>query len=171
MRLYLFLLIIFLFKTVYPVFAESTYVLPYPAAMPGNPFYKVSFISEKIKKYWNFGDYGAFKYNLAYSDKYLVEAKTLFEYKQYLLAQNALLKSNIYFREAKFSIDSAQKNKKPVTHLKDIYKNASEKHEEVLEQLKSDTPPTFLWTPEDGQKQLLRIHEVLNEAISIRIHE
>ena len=68
------------------MFAESQYVLPYPSAMPGSFLYKLNLVQEEILRYWYFGDFGQFKYNLGLSDKYLVEAKTLFEYKQYLLA-------------------------------------------------------------------------------------
>ena len=60
-------------------FAESDYVLPYPSSMPGSKFYQIRLIWDEVKKYWYFGSFGQFEYNLKQSDKYLVEAKTLFE--------------------------------------------------------------------------------------------
>ena len=59
-------------------FAESPYVLPYPSAMPGSIFYKLNLIQDELLRFWYFGDFGQFKYNLAQSDKYLVEAINLF---------------------------------------------------------------------------------------------
>ena len=67
------------------VYAQSSYVLPYPSQMPGGLYYKIHLIYENVSKYWYFGDFGRFDYNLKQSDKYLVETKTLFEYKQILV--------------------------------------------------------------------------------------
>lgn len=161
--------IISLFILVSDSYASTDYILPYPAAMPGNPLYKVSLISEKLKKYWYFGDYGSFKYNLAYADKYLVEAKTLFEYKQYLLAYNALQKSNTYFKDAGSSIISARSNKKSTSNIESIYKEASKKHREVLQKIQSEVPDTFLWTPENEKEQYLQIHKLIQSSMQTRI--
>src|SRR3990167_5335496 len=78
------------------VFAESSYVLPYPAAMPGSIWYEIDLLKEKAYQFLYFGDLSQFAYNLSEADKYLVEAKTLFEYKQYLLGYQALLKSDSF---------------------------------------------------------------------------
>ncbi len=66
-------------------FAQSDYVLPYPSSMPGSIYYKLHLAWESVIEYWNFGDFGQFIYNLKQFNKYVVEAKTLFEYIQYLL--------------------------------------------------------------------------------------
>src|ERR1700749_87312 len=79
--------------------ADSPYVLPYPSFMPGTIFYKIDRVIEIFEKYWYFGDFGQFTYNLKESDKYLVQAKTLFEYQQYLLAMVALQQSDAYFQK------------------------------------------------------------------------
>src|SRR3989344_6985672 len=81
------------------VFAQSDYVLPYPSQMPGNKFYTINQVIEKVSYFWYFGSFGQFKYNLKKADKYLVEAKTLFEYKQFLLGYQALKKSDGHFKE------------------------------------------------------------------------
>src|SRR3989344_5659903 len=91
------LFLIFLFIFAEQCIAESIYVLPYPSSMPGNKLYKVHLFLESLEQYWYFGSFGQFKYSLKESDKYLVEAKTLFDYKQYILANKALQKSDIYF--------------------------------------------------------------------------
>ena len=106
--LFVFLIILFVFSIIpQPLFAEASYVLPYPSAMPGSKFYKLHQLFEKFEKYWYFGNFSNFHYNLKYSDKYLVEAKTLFEYKQYLLAYQALKKSNSFFLKTKQSLENA----------------------------------------------------------------
>src|SRR5690242_14133057 len=94
------LLFVFLFFFIFsqPSYALSSYVLPYPSTMPGGVSYKIHLVWEKIMQYWYFGDFGSYEYNLKQSDKYLVEAKTLFEYNQFLLGYNALQKSNDYFK-------------------------------------------------------------------------
>ncbi|MCL4418206.1 MAG: hypothetical protein M1365_16230 [Actinobacteria bacterium] len=102
MRSHIFVLLVVVFITFIPLStkasAQSSYVLPYPSAMPGSSSYKIHQLYESIIKYWYFGNLGQFKYNLKQSDKYLVEAKTLFEYNQYLLASKALTKSDYYFK-------------------------------------------------------------------------
>ena len=93
--LLLFLVTYFL---VVPLAQAVDYVLPYPSYMPGNPMYKIRQILERAQEYWYFGDMAKVKYHLKMADKYLVEAKTLFEYKQYLLAVDALQRSNQQFQ-------------------------------------------------------------------------
>src|SRR3989338_10416904 len=117
-------------------FAESSYVLPYPSAMPGSVLYKFGLVREALMKYWYFGDFGEFKYNLSQSDKYLVEAKTLFDYKQYLLGYQALFTSNDYFKKIKPNLISAQKHGKDISEKRNILEEAAEKHIEELIKLK-----------------------------------
>ena len=124
------ILLFFLFPR--NIFAESSYVLPYPSAMPGSIFYKLNLIQEEILKFWYFGDFGQFKYNLSQSDKYFVEAKTLFDYKQHFLAFQALQKSDKYFRKVKPAIFSAKRNGKNTTDKEKLLKEAAEKQEKIF---------------------------------------
>lgn len=97
-KILILVLIIFIcFLTVPSVRAD--YVLPYPSVMPGNKLYRITRIVDQLKKYWYFGNIAQIKYHLGLSDKYLVEAKTLFEYKQYLLATDALKRSSDQFSQ------------------------------------------------------------------------
>ena len=158
--------LIFLLSTQF-VFADSQYVLPYPSSMPGGFLYKFRVISEPLQRLWYFGDLARFKYDLKQSDKYIVEAKTLFEYKQYLLAVASLKKSDIYFEGAKKDLELARKRKN-VRELEIIFKEASQKHLEVLEVLKQNTPEDFLWQPEKSASSKLNIWEEINSSIKIR---
>lgn len=149
-------------------FAESSYVLPYPSAMPGSIFYKPRMVWDQTIKYWYFGDFGQFKYNLRLSDKYLVEAKTLFEYKQYLLGYKSLLSSDEYFKEIKPALISASKNGKNTSLNEKILKEASGKHIEELEKLKAIVPERFEWKPEKANPTKLNLWENINSSVDLR---
>src|SRR3990167_1877174 len=93
-------------------FASSSYVLPYPQAMPGSKFYVLDKIQETLLKYYSFGNLSKITYHRSFSDKYLVEAKTLFEYNQYLLAASALKESNEHFQKLETYVARAEKEGK-----------------------------------------------------------
>jgi len=166
---YLFILVfLFLpfFKT--PVFAQSSYVLPYPSSLSGSLFYNAHLAYEAISKYWYFGNFGQFNYNLKMADKYLVEAKTLFEYKQYLLGYKVLRKSDSYFINILPNLVKAEKNGKNTFQKREILKEASEKHIEVLEQIEGNTPSIFVWQPEKSTPTTLNLEKALNQSIHLR---
>lgn len=150
------------------VFASSSYVLPYPSAMPGNKLYKLKIILERVENYWYFGNLSQFKYNLSMSDKYLVEAKTLFEYNQFLLAYGALQKSDNYFSKAPGFLYLAKKEGKNVIEKQNILRSASEKHQEVLRLLEKDLPEVYKWTPEKEKSSTLYIKNSIEKSIGIR---
>ncbi len=150
------------------VFAD--YVLPYPSYMPGNKMYTVSRMIDKIKKYWYWGSIGGMKYHLSLSDKYLVEAKTLFEYKQYLLAADALLRSNKEFQEVPRFLVQAKDEGKDTSVLEQTVKDAGNVHISVLEVLKAQLPAEFTWTPEKTAPTILPISTLIDTSIKIRGH-
>lgn len=164
----IFFFAIFFLLFVNQIFAQSQYVLPYPSAMPGNILYKINLVKKSILKFWYFGDFGQFEYNLKESDKHLVEAKTLFEYEQYLLAFKSLQKSDDYFGKAFPYLLNAQKNGKNISVNKNILKDAALKHIQVLSKLVKDLPSTFIWTPEDDKPTTLNIKQKIDQSISIR---
>lgn len=148
------LLIVFcLLRTVSSVRAD--YVLPYPSFMPGNKLYRISRLVDEVKKYWYWGRIGQIKYHMMLSDKYLVEAKTLFEYKQYLLAVDALARSNFHFKAIKAGSF-------------DLIREQSLAHRQVLEELRMELPDQFDWTPERKNTTVLPIGKLLEEATVIR---
>ncbi len=149
-------------------FAESNYVLPYPSFMPGSIFYKIHLVLENGEKYWYFGNFGQFTYNLKQSDKYLVEAKTLFEYKQYLLANKALDKSNTHFVKAYQFLGKAKLGEKNISQKELLLKEASEKHIEIFKTVKSQVPESFIWMPKKESPNKLLLWRKIDEAISIR---
>lgn len=149
-------------------YAQSTYVLPYPSVMPGGINYKLHLVWEKIMQYWYFGDFGQFTYNLNESDKYLVEAKTLFEYQQYLLGYEALQKSNGYFQKTLPYLVIAKEHGKNISENRALLSNASEKHIEVLQKMEQENPKTFHWSPEKSAPSDLQIQSLIERAIAIR---
>jgi hypothetical protein len=150
------------------VFAQSDYVLPYPSAMPGGLSYKIHLLYENGSKYWYFGDFGQFDYSLKMADKYLVEAKTLFEYKQYLLGYQALKKSDQYFPNSLLSLNKAKNNGKNISQKMEILREAVLKHVETLEKMETNVPGIFNWKPEKAQSTVLNIKDTIEKAINIR---
>jgi len=149
-------------------FSLLIYVLPYPGLMPGNRFYRLEQIADRVGQFWAFGSFSRHKYELNLADKKLVEAKILFEYQQYPLALQALESSNQHFQKAKAYLERASKEGKDISQKMINLKAAAEKHKEVLETLKKDLPEEFLWQPEKKPAEKLRIHQFLEEAIKIR---
>jgi hypothetical protein len=163
----LFLLTVFFFAQT-KVFAKSSYVLPYPSTMPGNSLYKVHVVYEELLKFWYFGSFGAFDYNLRESDKYLVEAKTLFEYNQYLLGYQSLKKSDSYFVKILPSLSSAKNQGKDISEKLTLLHDASGKHMEVLTSLKPALPEVFVWRPEKANPVNLNLSDEIESSLRIR---
>lgn len=167
MRIFFLILVIFLLFSDF-AFASSDYVLPYPSSMPGSILYKPRLLLEGLLKYWYFGNFGQFKYNLKESDKYLVEAKTLFEYSQFLNASLSLKKSDDYFKNTLPYLLKAEKEKKDIDQNKKILSSASAKHIEVLNKLLNELPRQVEWIPEKSASTTIYIEKQIKDSISIR---
>lgn len=160
---------IFCFLIVIPsAFAESSYVLPYPSTMPGGIAYKLHGVWEELMKFWYFGTFGQLKYNLARADKYLVEAKTLFEYKQYLLGYQALKKSDSYFSKTLLLLKKAKVENKDIGQNRKILAEAALKHMEELAKLQKVVPQDFLWQPEKSAPTQLPLASSIQSSINLR---
>jgi hypothetical protein len=144
------------------------YVLPYPSYMPGHRLYRIHQVWEKIQEKWHFGNLAKFKYHLGLSDKYLVEAKTLFEYKQYPLAIRALKIADTHFTKAPIFLMIAQKEGKDISGKTALLSEAAKKHKEILEKLLLVVPPEFNWQPEKREATLIKIKSLLEESIRLR---
>ncbi|MDO8623722.1 MAG: hypothetical protein Q7R52_05750 [archaeon] len=142
--------------------------MPYPSNMPGSWSYKTHLIYENVARYWYFGDFGQFDYNLKIADKYLVEAKTLFEYKQYLLGYGALKKSDQYFVNIFPNLIKADKNGKNVLQKRKIFEEASRKHMEILKEMENNNPDSFVWEPEKSIPTNLDLKKAFEESIYLR---
>lgn len=169
LRLFLFFLLftIYFLLFAFPVLA-SDYVLPYPGFMPGHKLYKTHQVWEKFKEYWHFGNLSKYKYYLKTSDKYLVEAKTLFEYNQYHLATQSLAKSDDYFNKAALSLYDAKKEPKDLSKKIEELNDAKDKHIEILSQLLGDLPKKIEWQEEKKEKVDLEIEFLINVSIKQR---
>ena len=169
----LFLIASFLFTLTFypsPAYASSSYVLPYPSFMPGSLLYRPRLFLEVLQKYWYFGNFGQFKYNLKESDKYLVEAKTLFEYNQYLHASSVSLKfSDEFFIRTLPFLEKAKNEGKDISEMRRTLREASFKHIEVLNNLLKNLPEEFKWKPEKGTETTIHIKKEIENSISIRL--
>lgn len=147
------------------VLAETEYVMPYPGVMPGNKFYKVAEIVAYARGWWSVGNFSQFVYNLSRADIKLIEAKTLFEYKQYLLASKAIDRYKNHLRRAYTHLGKARLEGKNTTEKRQLFTAAIRKHREILEAIKREQPETFLWEAEKSTPQLINIKEMLDDAI------
>ena len=125
----------------FPSRVRAEYVLPYPSYLPGNKLYHLSRFWDATKKWWYFGSISSLKYHLQLADKYLVEAKTLFEYKQYLLGRDALLRSNSQFQILPKFITDAAIEGKDIKIWQNLVEEAGAKHIDVMEKLLRELPP------------------------------
>lgn len=149
-------------------YAEADYVLPYPSAMPGSKLYLLHKLEERLTGYWYFGDYGNFIHSRLLSDRYLVEAKTLFEYKQYRLALHSLENSSRHFKDAVKSVQGAQVTKPGRKEKLLLATQQAQKHQEVLEDLRARLPKKYIWRDEHEDAKELQISRALDHAINIR---
>jgi len=136
--------------------------------MPGNKMYKISRFVDRLNAYWYFGNIAKFRYHLALSDKYLVESKTLFEYGQYLLASDALQRSDKAVVSAVPYINRAELEGKNMVNLTKIFVDAMDGHIKILEKLIGETPTEFQWTPEKEKNTDLQIGQMLHTSIQHR---
>ncbi len=164
------LLSVFIFFLIFttPILAKSSYVLPYPSYMPGSSLYKPHLLLAELSKFWYFGNFGKFTYNLKQADKYLVEAKTLFEYGQYLLGYRALKKSDEYFIKTLPSLKNAKSEGKDISQNMGILTSAAQKHAEVLTEIKKAVPDKFNWQPEKSASTMLDLKSTIESSIVLR---
>jgi hypothetical protein len=165
MKKNIFILLVFFLLTIK---VQAEYVLPYPSYMPGNKLYTISRITDRLQEYWHWGNIAKSNYFLSQSDKKLVEAKTLFEYKQYLLAVDALKRSDDAFQKVPPFLESAFRNGEDIQERVKNFHEASNEHEEVLKKLIIEVPAEFTWTPEKTDATTLKINDLLETAENIR---
>ncbi|MEK7119190.1 MAG: hypothetical protein AAB457_00140 [Patescibacteria group bacterium] len=136
--------------------------------MPGNKLYQMSRIFDEAKKYWYWGNLSSYRYYLGQSDKALVEAKTLFEYNQYLLAVKALDRSNAALQHVPDTLKRAKDEGKNIEKYEREFGEAMKEHKKIIGKLLGELPEEFIWRPEREKSQTLRIHEELNSALRLR---
>jgi len=171
MKKLLFFFLLFSLYSVHPQIVRADYVLPYPSYMPGNKLYTVSKIFERVESWWYWGAIGQTKYHMMLADKYLVEAKTLFEYKQYVLAINALHSSDEQIVQIPKYIALGKTRGVNMVQFESLFAGESDAHRAVLLKLKEELPGTFIWTPEKEPATTLDIAGVLSRAIILRTQQ
>lgn len=147
---------------------HAEYVLPYPSYMPGNSMYRFSRALDVLKGYWYWGNIAQIKYHLGLSDKYLVEAKTLFEYKQYLLATDALVRSDKELLKIPTYLSSGDNQIEDLSEQRKIISMAMETHERVIKGMENQLPQTFVWQPEKANPTSLNIAGMISSSLVIR---
>jgi hypothetical protein len=134
--------------------------------MPGNKLYNISRMIDILNGYWYFGNIAKVKYHLNLSDKYLVEAKTLFEYKQYLLGVDALRRSTGQFQELPLYVKQGAAEQKDMNSVIVTISDAGAAHSVVLQTMKTSSPELFEWVPEKKASTELKLHYELDKSNS-----
>ena len=163
------LLVLIFFGFFFTQTVRADYVLPYPSYMPGNRLYKVMRVIDTMKRYWYFGNIAQTKYHLELSDKYLVEAKTLLEYNQFLLASDALAGSDKEFMQIDVYLNMAKTGGVDISALRGTVLSAADKHISILKALKLNTPVKFTWKPEKALPTELNLGSMLQSSIDLRV--
>lgn len=163
-------LLIFVFSLLFFItpLVHAEYVLPYPSVMPGSKAYILSKVFDRAKNYWSFGSIAQSKYHMALADKYLVQAKTLFEYKQYLLALAALNMSDSEITKLPSFVSDGRSEKKDMSLISTVMREEMLVHENLLVRLKTDVPETFIWSPERVASSMLPIHAKIDASVELR---
>ncbi len=156
------------FAFLFMLFVPTTvfaYVFPYPSYMPGHRLYPISRILDGLKHYWYWGTLGQLRYHRELSDKYFVEGKTLWEYGQYLLGTDALVRSEEHFTMLSPRIAAAKGEGKWNSELQARILDAASARREATNLLKRSIPQTLVWTEEKSEPIELRIHKTLDRLL------
>ncbi|MCR4264189.1 MAG: glycosyltransferase family 2 protein [Candidatus Roizmanbacteria bacterium] len=146
----------------------SDYMLPYPSYMPGNKLYRIDDWWDRLQKYWYFGDMGGLKYHRTMADKYVIEAKTLFEYQQYKLAVNALQKSDQHFADAYVYLIDVKNEHKDDGEQGELLRQSSEKHTQLIDDLSESLPDKVTWQEEQKDAEDIRLDMIFTKAKTVR---
>jgi hypothetical protein len=144
---------------------HAEYVLPYPSYMPGNTLYKISTFLDTLKKYWYFGNIAQLTYHMNMADKKLVEAKTLFEYKQYALALSALGNSKNHVELLPTLLIRGKRAGIDMKKLTAAVCGEMGEHQKVIQTLKESLPITYTWQEEKKDAIKLSIQDELDHSM------
>ena len=160
---------VFILYLLLPLAVQAEYVLPYPSYMPGNTLYKVSTFLDKLKGYWYFGNIAQLKYRMGMADKKLIESKTLFEYKQYAFAMNAMHESTAQIASIPRLLESAKEQGIDMKKFNAMLCEQMNVHQEVLQKLQTSLPTVFAWQEEKKDAVNLQIGEAFDTAMKTRV--
>jgi hypothetical protein len=118
--------------------SASSYMLPYPGILPDNPLYKIKLLRDKIWIAITKDPVKKSRLYLLFADKKIAAAKALAQKNEFTLARNIALKGENEFTELTFYYKN--NSIKPDTSFFTTLTLASQKHREVLEEIKALVP-------------------------------
>jgi len=131
--------------------------------------YIVSKFIDKVRGIWSFGNIAQLKYRMSLADKYLVEAKILFEYKQYVFAVDALKKSSTEIGMITPFVQNAQQKGIDMRQFRKLICEQMVVHQSVISALSVGLPESYIWQEEKKNAVDLPINILLNEATAVRL--
>lgn len=146
-----------------PVATKSSYFLAYPGILPDNPLYKIKMIRDRLKIWFTGETVEKASLYLLYSDKRLGAGKILIEGGKPELGIPTLVKGERYFESAILETEKAKREGKDISLLQNSLKEASLKHEEILNEIMEKVDPSGKSAVEDIVKYMSPIKAKLNE--------
>ncbi|MBU2577812.1 hypothetical protein KKA69_03180 [Patescibacteria group bacterium] len=145
------------------IIPKSNYFLVYPGILPDNPLYKVKMVRDRIRIWFTRETLKRTNLFLLYSDKRLGAGKILIEGGKPELGIPTLVKGERYFEKAILEAEKAKKEGRDIALLQTALKEASLKHEEVLNELKEKVDSSGKSAIEDLLKYMSPVKAKLNE--------
>jgi len=146
----------------------ADYVLPYPSYMPGHVLYVPQKIVDQVQEWWYFGWIGQSIYHRELSDRYLVEADTLFRYNQHKLASEALALSNAHFLQELLTVDDLDSEGYDNGLQRLLLIKQAQAHADMLEHLDEILPKQITWEQEKKDAVVLPLGLLVRQSIIIR---
>jgi hypothetical protein len=146
----------------------ADYNLPVKPILPGHPLYRISRNLDRVRSWFLWGDIAKATYRLTLADKYLAEAKTLFELKQFPFAVDALERSNLEFERIPGFLENDVRDGRDIGAMRDKVKASSRAHVTILDALEPMVPEVYVWTEDDGEPIQLEIREQILLSVGIR---
>jgi hypothetical protein len=123
---------------------ESTYQLPFPGILPGNPFYFFKPLRDHIVGFLITDPVKKTQFDLLMADKRLSAGQALMSRGQTQLAESTLSKGENYFSEAIVSAQEAKKQGFVIDGIGGQLEASSEKHEQEIVSMQEKDTSSYL---------------------------
>ena len=140
--------------------------LPDPGILPGNPFYFLDILSERIGIFFTFGDVKKAEKHLDIAAERLAEAQILAEQGKTKRAEKAAEKYQRRVDKALAKIEEARKDGKDTNRIFENIAEAMVKHQAVLAKVYEQVPEAAKEAIQKVMEKSARRHETALEAIS-----
>jgi hypothetical protein len=143
------------------------YELPYPGILPDHPLYFLKAMRDRLVSFLINDTQKRAEFNLLTADKRMYASVFLVQKDKDGLAVSTISKGNNYFEEAVSQVILLKKSSKPTSDITHRLLTASQKHEELLEELKSEVDSEyeeqFAREEDRVKKHITELEKLLNQ--------